>query len=590
MISFLTESGKNFKETETIGGFNSNNKNTTYDEFFREACDDLMAAGITYGTDINTIIKNPAMLETVKDHLLGTLYTECENADEDNCGFHEGLYDQCSTLFDNAVANLVSESTRIGTLLPIKAIDLPIVVKQHLAVATKDIMQTEVTKSPVIKKQIQKQWIVDPKSKKRWQYPQCFFNDEFKEIYLAGKGVPIDETPQELPLFNKDIVADLTKGLGDKDRDKITTNLKITKVIDEANHVIPVNMYINLADGSWIGGRINKTMTFPKAEGTDGETEEVTINDCLTGYTDFTNNTTTITSAAGTIKKVVFSGFLSNELNERYVSWDYSREDMEFKIEDGHRVDVPYSLEELEDAKALLDMDLYQMTYNNISDYLVQMEDSNTLSWLDEQFEKYDGVELDPLDFTSIISKTVFDCDSTTSTTALPCEFIEKMLKFKIDRFIIDMCDRSKLENVTFVIYGNPRYISLLEPSVTWVTRPGSTANGVRLDYSYGLMTSGDVKVQVVSTKKVNMKYDSKDKIHRGLRIIPFPLDKDQFTFKHYKHSTHILTTQNSGYRAADRPGGSMTNIMGVSRYENAAIQGIQGEVAFANADFIGIR
>ena len=103
-------------------------------------------------------------------------------------------------------------------------------------------------------------------------------------------------------------------------------------------------------------------------------------------------------------------------------------------------------------------------------------------------------------------------------------------------------------------------------------------------------MTSGDVKVQVVSTKKVNMKYDSKDKIHRGLRIIPFPLDKDQFTFKHYKQSTHILTTQNSGYRAADRPGGSMTNIMGVSRYENAAIQGIQGEVSFANADFIGIR
>ena len=180
MISFLTESGKDFKETETLGGFNSKNNNQSYDEFFREACDDLMGAGINYTTDINAIIKSPAMLNNIKDHLLGQLNVECESADADECGFHQGLYEQCSTLFDNTVDNLIKESTRIGTLLPIKAIDLPIVVKQHLAVATKDIMQTEVTKSPVIKKQIQRQWIVDPKTKKRWQYPQCFFNDEFK--------------------------------------------------------------------------------------------------------------------------------------------------------------------------------------------------------------------------------------------------------------------------------------------------------------------------------------------------------------------------------------------------------------------------
>ena len=159
------------------------------------------------------------------------------------------------------------------------------------------------------------------------------------------------------------------------------------------------------------------------------------------------------------------------------------------------------------------------------------------------------------------------------------------MLKFKIDRIITDIADSAKLDGFTFVIYGNPRYISFLNPKVNWVTRPGNTINGVKLDYSYGIMTSGDVKVQVVSTKKVLAKYDGTHKMHKGLRIIPFPTSNEQFTFKHYKYTTHILTAQNSAYRDPNKPGGSMTNLMGVSRYTNACIQGIQAQLGIVNAE-----
>jgi hypothetical protein len=150
---------------------------------------------------------------------------------------------------------------------------------------------------------------------------------------------------------------------------------------------------------------------------------------------------------------------------------------------------------------------------------------------------------------------------------------------------IIDIADKAKLEDMTFVIYGNPRFISFLDPVVNWVTRPGSTMNGVKLDYGYGIMSSGDVKVQVVSTKKVNAEYDDDAKLYSGVRIIPFPLSKEQFTFKHYKYTTHILTSQNSAYRDANLPGGSMTYILGTSRYTNAAIQGIQAQLKIANAE-----
>ena len=184
-----------------------------------------------------------------------------------------------------------------------------------------------------------------------------------------------------------------------------------------------------------------------------------------------------------------------------------------------------------------------------------------------------------------MVYKRLFDCDSTSITTALPSEYIEKMLKFSIDGLITDIADNVKMEDMTFVMYGNPRYIRLLQSNINWVTRAGSSNNGVKTDYSYGIMTSGDVKIQVVSTKKVNAKYDKVKKLHKGLRIIPYPLSKEQMTFKHYKYTSHILTAQNSAYRDPNRPGGSMTNIMAVSRYTNAAVQGIQAEMDLANLE-----
>ena len=148
-----------------------------------------------------------------------------------------------------------------------------------------------------------------------------------------------------------------------------------------------------------------------------------------------------INSIKSEVNTIVFDGYLSNERNERTVTFDYSREEREFKIEDGFRVDVPYSLEQLEDAKALMNIDLYKKTYNDLSDILVHMEDSKILEYLDQEYDKYDGVELDPLGFDPFIRKQVFDCDAHTQTTALPSEYIQQMLKFLVDRFVLDICD-----------------------------------------------------------------------------------------------------------------------------------------------------
>lgn len=589
MLNFLTESTMDFKETDTIGGFANGVSRNSFDGIFTEAYENLMGKGIDILTDVNQLVKNKAILGTFKDEILGELKTECaemQAEDASKYGTHANRYEQVSEMFDNCVNDFVKESTRIGNLLPIKAIDFPILVKQALKLTTNDIMQTEVTRTPIVKKHLEQTYVVDSNDKtKRWRYPQCFFTDEFKEAFNAGKGLPIKTDPVAVAdIKNYDIITNLTDATV-PDREFITFNLQITKAIvedsagAEVEIVLNPPMRINMSDNTWLGGKIKKTVK-------DSTGADLEVDDLIMGMVDFTTNTTSISTVTGQVTKVVFGGYLSNELNERSVTFDYAREEREWKIEDGTRVNVPYSLEELEDAKALMDIDLYKKTYNNLSDYLIQMEDSDVLAWLDEQYELYKGVEVvDYLGFDGFITERVFDCDSTSITTALPSEYIEKMLKFAIDGLITDIADNAKLEDMTFVIYGNPRYIRLLNSVVNWVTRPGSTTNGVKLDYSYGIMTSGDVKVQVVSTKKVNAVYDEDEKIHRGLRIIPFPISNEQMTFKHYKYTTHILTAQNSAYRAADRPGGSMTNIMGVSRYTNAAVQGIQANMGFANLE-----
>ena len=572
-LSFLTESSKNFVETPTIGGFSAGSSKNTFDAVFEQAYHDLMEKNIDPMLDVNTIIQNQPIYESYKETLLSQLKDDCEAmADRADGTRYATLYEQTEALLDNCVADMIQESTRVGQLLPIKTVDFPVLIKQNLALATKDIIQTEVTKSPVIKKHIERRWVVDPKTGKRWEYPQCFFKDEFMEIYNAGKGLPIKDTAVDITAgkcFNYNIPAKLTDS-ADPTREHITFDLKIVSAnvtFDDGAKDVPLEMRINMSDGTWLGGQIKDK---------DGK-----IVDVITGTVDFLTNNVCLSSAAGKVNSVKFGGYLSNEANERTVTWDRTREEHEWKIEDGFRVDVPYSLEELEDTKALMDMDLYKLTYNDLSDILVQMEDSQILKYLDEQYDKYKGVELDPLGFNPFIREQEFDCDSKTQTVALQSEYIQKMLKFWIDRFVIDICDSAKIEDMTFVVYGNPRYISLLDPEVNWVVKSGDSVGGVKANYSYGIMNAAGMKIQVVSTYK----YSNRDT--RKLRFIPYPLNDSQFTFKHYKYTTHILTAQNSGYRSSTLPGGSMTYLMGTTRNTTCTIQGIQGSMSFKNTPFI---
>lgn len=581
-MAFNSRSIRDFEETNTIGGFKLGENVNSFDGIYQESYDQMMAKGFDIMRGVNNLISDPRAMSVYKESMLSELETFCEETANANVADVKGgviasLYDQVSQLWDNTADELVQESTRVGQLLPIKAVDFPVLVRQHVALAGNVIMQTEVTTSPVIKKHIEQRWVYSAQDPtKRWEWPQCLFNKEaIEELYDEGKGLKIKDTPVELPLYDWSIVEELMQIEDPTYSQSIGLNLTVQKaVLEDGTEIALPNMHVNMVDNSWQGGKIDFTTK-------DGDV----VQDCLLGNVDFRTNKITLVAAAGKVKKVVFGGYLSNERNERHVRWEYDRIEREWQIEDGCSTDMPYSLEQLEDTKALMNIDLYKKTYADMSEFLTQMEDSKILAFLDKAYDDYKGVTVDPMGYNPMVHDTRFDCDNTQQTVALLPEYIDKVLKWHIDRFLEKIADDSKLDNITFVAYGNPRYISLLGKNVSWVTRAGSSsAGGVKLDYSYGIMNCSNVTVQVVAAKKIDAKK------MQGIRFVAFPLSKEQYTFKHYKYTTHIVTAQNSAYRAPELPGGSMTYVMGKSRYVDTMIQGIQGQVEFDNANLVGFE
>ena len=589
--NYLTES-RIFDETETIGSFKNGNSVTSFDKTFEKTRNELLES-----MDIMKNMGNPALakqngyMDTYKNMILSPLQQDCEQIQEqyectDSYTLDSGLgstYDVTSTLWDNVLNEQITESSMVGNLLPIKSIDFPLLYKANVACCANLIMKTEATTSPVIRKRIEQEYVYDQKNpKERWKWPQCVYDQEtFDKISAAANGIPIKNDKVDLPLNNYDIITELTDAES-PERENFTMDLRIVKayVGDQVINIKTGGMRIALDDGQFRGGRIKQKLP----DGTE-------IDEQIFGSVDWVNKTINVVSSGnGTgITAVEFAGKLSNVKNERTVRFDRDREEVEFKIDDGPKIDMPLFLEDLQDAKALLNIDLYQWAYGRFAETLDTYEDNTTLKFLDDAFERYNGIEIDPImavdpDY-SFVSHMKFDCDMSTTTTALQSEYISNMLKFHIDQYLVNIADTVKLDNLTFVMYGNPRVIRLLNPDVKWVRKAGGRLGGVTLDFSYGLYTSGDITVQVVQSKKLPIEK------YKGIRVIPYPTDNNTYTFKRYKYAYHILDGgKDNNYRAADLPGGSKTYVVGTTRFTNTYIQAIQGQIDFENAQFLRIR
>ena len=142
--SFLALESAN--ETPVIGSFKLAEETNSFDAVFESARSTIMQEyGLDPMIDINQMIKNKGLMTEYKNLVLAGLMNEHVIDPFDANGVHddprfEAVRDQINQMWDNCVEDLVSESARTGALLPFKAVDLPFLVKQHLSMVGKDIM------------------------------------------------------------------------------------------------------------------------------------------------------------------------------------------------------------------------------------------------------------------------------------------------------------------------------------------------------------------------------------------------------------------------------------------------------------------
>ena len=320
------------------------------------------------------------------------------------------------------------------------------------------------------------------------------------------------------------------------------------------------------------------------------------IADRLSGVVDFVKGYVTA-SSCGTIDGIYINGRMSNETNMRTIGFREYPEIRKFLISDGCRFQLPFTVEDFAEANASLNFNLYNRLVQELVTAQEMFEDESILEFLDEEFEKYDGYDSDVWALESYTHTEYVDMNPTALSPNFagdPWEYRTNAIHNSIASLIYELCDRGKLENLGFVIYGNPKAIRLIQKFVTWTVQKSTEIGGVQMNHSFGVMTDFETPVRVVASNRIDayttipayQENTEETDVSREYfyHIVAYPMDKFHISYKHLRFARHLTNSpENAAYADAANPGGAAVYVTTSAQYKTIAIQGIQGRIVFKN-------
>ena len=440
------------------------------------------------------------------------------------------------------------------------------------------------------------------------------FNIQFVQIgsnpgstsYEATTFAANAEKPADFPTgYYKDSTGTTAAVAADWDNtDAQTYYKKITVAGDIKKVKLPgAGISIDIQTGGvFLNGGITDNMKLPVVDPTTnlptGET--VSFSDRLSGVVDFVKGYLTA-SSCGTITGLYVSGHLSNETNLRTIGFREYPEIRKFQISDGCRFQLPFTVEDFAEANASLNFNLYNRLVQELVSNQEMFEDEYILEFLDEDFEKYDGYDSDVWALESYTHTEYVDLDPTSISPSFagdPWEYRTNAINNALASLIYELCDRGKLENLGFVVYGNPKVTRLLNKFVTWTVKKSTDIGGVQMNHAFGVMTDFDLPVRVVASNRVDA-YTITDAVQNGategdkareyfLKVVAYPMDKFHISYKHLRFARHLTNSpENAAYADAANPGGAAMLVTTSSQYKTISIQGIQGRIIFRNSQLV---
>ena len=517
--------------------------------------------------DLVKVLKVDTLKEDYKERLMGDVLQE--SMEDPYLALMPGKLEQ---LFENTSLEIVKESS-VGQLAPIVGLSLPILKKNYLECHSKDIVMTEVLSKPIVKIAFERKFLKDKAGNKHY-IPEIFYNDDYRQILDMAKGKPISNawypTSGTLPMQDLNILQ-LSGGTMET-RDSLAYDFVIQAVKIEVTGAggpeIKTISGLSIAPDMAANGAFTYRV---KAENNDGS--GTFVEEVLTGQVDFYYGKVSVASTGTKIKQVQFGGHLSNENNLETIELDREREQREWKIPDGHRINTGLTIEKIKDYKALFNLDVTTEVIADISQVLTHTEDGDIMAFLDKSFNTWKGRKDLPFGYSDgFVESYQFSAQPPINTYVTTSAWIQTELKFNLNRELDTLKEKLKTQDIMFVVYGNPANITLIQEDVKWIIDEDTKIGGIQLDYKFGVMTANKNRVHVVSSMKV-----ARDK---GIRIVAFPLSKEVITFKHLKYSLNIENV----YRNPMTP--LIPNVMGTSRYLTTEVLPVQGEFIITNNTF----
>lgn len=452
--------------------------------------------------------------------------------------FYSNYADRVEQLLDNTLDTIATESVMTG-YAPIVAYNPFFLKKQWIDCIFKDVLMTEIPKTPVIELGFERRYLKDLEGNE-YPLPEALYDDELvKNLIDASTGLNIKEDPidislcKDLSLIDPNYIPGVIAG---DHTVELTPGIHVCSVVmqdsEGTKHTVPTNITVDISTHNFVKGAIK----YDVLDADSGEVKE-TLTDELIGRVNFKDGKVTVMSTTGTVTKVCFRGKTANRFNQRSLDVVRRVEKIEKVMpESGPRLNAAVTIEDAADALALQQIDIIADNINVMGSTLANFEDAEIKSFLVNSFEAQKrgneaGVKYNELGDNTMIVEGSFNALPYEGYSITIPEWMKASREY-FERIVGALKLKLRSSNVIIVAVANPNIIRFLQDGINWVFSDDTQISGVKLSYNFGIYTSAQDRVHILTSMRM-----SEDE---GIRFVVIPLTQELITFKHYKYNVCI--------------------------------------------------
>lgn len=572
----------NYKDARTnvIGNIDYADGNAGFRDEVKEVFESYTTQGVNIISDLPSIIGSSKSKNDFIDALTESMGNSPlhSNAAASKAPFYKNYIERVSQLLDNTLSTIAAESIMTG-YAPIVAYNPFFLKKQWIDCVWKDVLMTEIPKTPVIEMALERRYLKDMNGNE-YPLPESLYDpDLVSGLMNAATGLNIKEDPipvsscKNLNLIDPTYIPGVIAG---DNTVELTQGIIIFKVVmvDTATveHEVPVNIGLDISTHNFVKGAVRYDVLDQQ-----GDLVE-TLEDELVGKVNFKDGTITVMSTTGKITKICLRGKTANRYNTRSLDVVRRVEKIEWTMpESGPRLNAAVTIEDAADALALQNIDVIADNINVMGSTLANFEDAEIQKFLLDSFEAQKvgnaaGIKYNELGVDSFIVEGEYKTLPYEGYSITIPEWLKGSREY-FERVIGALKLKLRSSNVVIVAVANPNVIRFLQDGINWVFSDDTQISGVKLSYNFGIYTSAQDRVHILTSMRL-----SED---QGIRFVVIPLTQELITFKHYKYNVTI----DRNYR---HPLFSLVpNILATQRTLTKEVFPVQGVLAISGRELV---